>query len=94
MTDTIDKSGFIVHFLVQHTSEISIYFIHIRPVFDIFFQVMEHIRHLDIRSSVKRTFQRTDTGSDGRVGIRSGRGSDTDRKGRVVTSTVLCLKNQ
>ena len=47
-------------------------FVHILPVGDILFQMMEHINHLDIGSPVQRTFQRTDTSGYGRIGIRTG----------------------
>ena len=59
-----------------------------------FLQMMEHISNLNICTSVKRAFQRTDTCGNGRVSICSGRRSDTDSKSRVITTTVFCLKNQ
>ena len=94
MTDTVNQSGLIIHFLIQHPCEIGIYLVHALPVLDILLQVMEHIGHLDIRASVKRAFQRTDTCGDGRVCICSGGRSHTNRESRVVTTAMFCLQNQ
>ena len=94
MTDTVNQAGLVISLFVQHAHEISIDFIHILPVANVLFQMMEHIDNLDIGTTVQRTFQRTDTGCNRRIGIRSGRTGYTDCKGRVITATVLSLQNK
>ena len=56
--------------------------------------MMEHVDNLDVGTTMKRTLQATDTGSDRTVGIRAGRRGDTHREGRVVTTTMLCLDDE
>ena len=94
MTNTINQSGLIINLFIQHTSKVGVNLINICPVLDVLLQMMEHISNLNICTSVKRAFQRTDTCGNGRVSICSGRRSDTDSKSRVITTTVFCLKNQ
>ena len=94
MTDTINQTGLIIRFLIQHTGKVSINFVHIGPILDIFLQMMEHIRHLDICPSMKRTFQRADTCGDGRISIRTAGRNYTDGKSRVITTSVFSLKYQ
>ena len=55
---------------------------------------MEHLDHLNIGTSMQRTFQRTDTGGDAGIGIRTGRAGDTYCKRRVVTTSVFSLQYQ
>ena len=94
MSDTVDQAGLVIGFLVQHPHEIGIYLVYIFPVGYVFFQMMEHINHLDIGSPVQRTFQRTDTSGYGRIGIRTGRASHADCERRVVTSSMFGLENK
>ena len=94
MTDTIDKTSLVVSLLVEHTGEINIQFLHVLPVSDLLFQVMEHIDHLDVGTTMKRTFQAADTGGNRAVSICAGGRSDTNGKGRVVTTTMLCLDDE
>ena len=94
MTDTIDETCLVVSLLVEHTGEINIQFLHILPVSDLLFQVMEHIDHLDVGTTMKRTFQAADTSGNRAVSICAGGRSDTHGKGRVVTTTMLCLDDE
>ena len=94
MSDTIYQTGLVIGFLVEHAGEVGINLIHIRPVLNVFLQVVEHIGNLDIGASMKRAFQGTDTCRYRRVSIRPGRRSDAYGKSGVVTATMLCLKNQ
>ena len=94
MSDTIYQAGLVIGFLVEHAGEVSINFIHVRPVLNVFLQMVEHIGNLDIGTSMKRPFQGTDTCRYRRVSIRPGRRSDAYGKSGVVTTTVLGLKNQ
>ena len=94
MADAINQTGLVIHLLVQHTGEVSINFIHILPILDVLLQMMEHISNLNICTSVKRAFQRTDTCGNGRIRVCAAGRNDTYRKGRVVTTAMLCLKHQ
>ena len=94
MADTIDKTRLIISLLVEHALQVDIEFVDIGPILDSLLQMMEHIDNLDVGTTMKRTLQATDTGSDGAVGIRAGRRSNTHRKGRVVTTTMLCLDDE
>ena len=94
MSDTVDQAGLVIGFLVQHPHEIGVYLVHILPVGDILFQMMEHIDNLYIGSPVQRAFQRTDTGGNGRIGIRAGRTGHADGERRVVTSAMFGLQDK
>ena len=91
MTDTVNQSGLIIYFFIQHPCEISIYFVHAFPVFDVFLQMMEHVGNLNIRASMKRTLQRTDTCGDCRIRIRPCGRSNANRESRVITTTMFRL---
>ena len=94
MTDTVNQPTAIVGFFIQHTGQIGIDFVYIRPVRNYLFQVMEHLYHLNVGTSVQRTFQRTDSGCNAGISIRASRTGDTYGKCRVVTTSMLCLKHQ
>ena len=94
MADAIYQSRLVVHFFVQHTGKIGVYLVHTGPVADVLLQVVEHVGDLDIGSAMKRAFQRADARSYGRVSVRTGGGSDTYRKRRVVTAAMFRLQHQ
>jgi len=94
MSYTVYQSCLVIYLLVQHTGEISVNLVYIRPIPDILLQMVEHVGNLDIGATVKRTFQGTDARSDGRIGISSGRGRYAYGERRVVTAAMLRLQHQ
>ena len=57
-------------------------------------QVSEHVLDFQVGTTVTRSFQRTDGSSGGRVGIGTGRGYNMSGESGVVTTAVLCVKDQ
>ena len=57
MADTIDQASLVISLFVKHPHEISIDLVHVLPICDILFQMMEHIYYLNIGTSVQRAFQ-------------------------------------
>ena len=87
------QSGLIIRFLIQHTGKVSINFVHIRPILDVFLQMMEHIRHLDICPSMNGSINiSTDAGaqiaSDLGKGVIQGVSGYVAKKMRTVKVTL------
>jgi len=73
VADTIDKSCLVVGLLSEHLVEVAVYLFGIGPIGNGLLEMMEHVDHLDVGTTVQRTFQRADTGCDARIGVGEGR---------------------
>ena len=69
MTDAIYQTRPVVHLLVEYSVEISVNLVNRSPVMYLLLEVMNHVYHLDIGTTMKRTFQRTYAGSNARVSV-------------------------
>ena len=94
MSDAVDESRLVVCLLVEHAVQVGINLVDVGPVLDLVFQVVEHIDDLDVGTSVKWTFQRPDTCSYGGIGVCTCRRGDAHGERRVVTTSVLSLRDE
>ena len=58
MANAIDQSGLVISLPTQHAIEISVDFIGVLPVLDVLLQVVEHVYHLNVGATMKRTLER------------------------------------
>ena len=94
MSHTIDQTGMIECFFIQNLAEICFYLFLICPVFDIRLDILKHVLYLKVCTTMTRSFERTDRCCNRRISICSGRSNYVCRKSRVVTTTMLCMKDQ
>ena len=94
MSHSIDQSSLIKGFFIKNQAEILTDLIFVSPVFDRLLNIIKHTLCFQVRTTVARSFQRTDGSSDRRISICSGRSNNVSCERRVVTTTVLCMKNE
>ena len=61
---------------------------------DILLDVRKHLKNFQVGAAVLRSLQRAKRCRDGRIGVRSRRGNDVRRKGRVISSAMLRVQDQ
>ena len=94
MSHTIDQTSMVECFFIQDLTEITFHFFLICPVFDICLDIFKHILDFKVCTTMARSFKRTNRCCNRRIGVCSRRSYYMCRKGRVVTTTMLCMQDQ
>ena len=94
MAHTIDETGFVKYFFIQHTFQIFGQCFFILIIRTAFLNISKHLLYLQVGTTMAGTFQRCNGSCRSRIGICSRRSDYMIGKCRVVTTTMLRMQHQ
>ena len=94
MTHAVDQAGAVACFLIQNLAQVIADLGLVLPVVDILLHLLKLLDDAQVCTAVARALQRGNRSRDRRIGIRTGRRSNTHGERRVVTAAMLGVQDQ